>query len=268
MSRQGALLYLFWFTLLPAQACLGQLLVSKDDVKASEHSCRIVQFTLAARARHRTDEDGPQPDDDLTAAGKACDQLQAGIASSNQQQVQSAAATLQPIFARLGMDPATPKQQFAALEKKASGLSGEELFDELADLAKRAFEAGDIDKAQSYAQQLLKMAPDYPKSWNYGNAIFHGNAILGRVALHRGNVKEADGYLLAAGGTPGSPQLDSFGPNMTLARELLEKGERPPVLQFFELCRRFWEMGQSQLDQWSAEVRQGKTPVFGSNLRY
>jgi hypothetical protein len=268
MNRLGALVCLFWCTLLPVRACLGQLLVSNDDVKASERSCRIVQLTLQARASHHSSEDGALPDDDFTAAGKACDQLQAAIASSNPQQVQSAAASLQPIFARLGMDPATPEEKLAALEKKDSRLSGEDLFDELPDLAKRAFEAGEIDKAESCAQQLLKMAPDYPKTWNYGNAIFDGNVILGRVALQRGHVKEADRYLLVAGATPGSPQLDSFGPSMKLARDLLAKGQTDVVVQFFELCRHFWEMGASQLDQWSAEVRQGKTPFFGSNLNY
>jgi hypothetical protein len=233
MNRRVALVCLFLFTLLPVRACFGQLLVSSDDVKASEHSCRIVQLTLAARASRRSDEDGPQSDDDFTAAGMACDQLQAAVAASNSQQVQSAAASLQPIFARLGLDPATPKEQLAALEMKDSGLSGEDLFDELPDLAKRAFDAGEIDKAESYAQRLLNMAPDYPKSWNYGNAIFHGNAILGRVALQHGNVKEANRYLLAAGATPGSPQLDSFGPNMKLAQGLLQKGQTDVSIAVF-----------------------------------
>lgn len=68
-------------------------------------------------------------------------------------------------------------------------------------------------------------------------------------ALQRGNLKEADRYLLAAVATPGSPRLDSFGPNMSLARELLEKGQNDEVLQFFELCRRFWESNFGKLDQ-------------------
>lgn len=267
MNRRGAILCFLGFALLPVSS-FGQWAISSDDVQTSQRSCRIAQLTLQARESHRTSEDGPAPDDDFAAAGKACDQLQAAIASSNQQQIQSAAAALQPIFDRLGMDPATPKEQLAALEKKAAELKGEELFDKLPDLAKRAFAAGEIDKSESYAQQLLKMARDYPKSWNYGNAIFHGNAILGRVALKRGNVKEADQYLLAAGATPGSPQLDSFGPNMSLAKELLEKDQTDVVLQFFKLCAKFWEMDYGKLDQWNADVRQGKIPSFGANLKY
>ena len=52
---------------------------------------------------------------------------------------------------------------------------------------------------------------------------------------------------MAAGATPGSPQLDSFGPNMTLAKELLEKGQPDVVLHYFALCKNFWEDGRPLL---------------------
>jgi hypothetical protein len=32
---------------------------------------------------------------------------------------------------------------------------------------------------------------------------------------------------------------------MSLAKELLENGQREPVLQYFELCRKFWKSGGS-----------------------
>jgi len=123
-------------------------------------------------------------------------------------------------------------------------------------------------KAEQHSKQLLQTAPQYPKEWNYGNAIFFGNFVLGRISAKRGNLKEAGQYLLAAGGTPGSPQLDSFGANMTLAKELLERGESQIVLQYLGLCRKFWEDGQQELDEWSTEIRGGKTPDFGANLKY
>ena len=59
--------------------------------------------------------------------------------------------------------------------------------------------------------------------WNYGNALHKGNIVLGRIALERGDIAGAKEHLLAAGQTPGSPQVGSFGPNTTLAKELLEK---------------------------------------------
>ena len=45
---------------------------------------------------------------------------------------------------------------------------------------------------------------------------------------------------MASGKTPGSPQLNSFGPDFMLDRELLEKGERAAVLAHLELVGKFW----------------------------
>lgn len=138
----------------------------------------------------------------------------------------------------------------------------------LDDLAKRAYSAGDLSKASHYANQLLKMASDYPRDWNYGNAVFYGNFVLGRVALQQGNVSLASNYLLASASTPGSPQLDTFGPNMSLAKELLEKGQKDVVLQYLEKCKKFWSDDFGKADKWISEVRSGHVPDFGANLNY
>jgi tetratricopeptide (TPR) repeat protein len=138
----------------------------------------------------------------------------------------------------------------------------------LSDLAKAAFEVGDLPKATQYANELVVMAADFPRDWNYGNAIHHGNLILGRVALRKGEVDRASDFLLKAGRTPGSPQLNSFGPNMALAKELLEKQQQKAVLEYFELCRKFWGMHADSLDRWKTDVEAGRTPDFGGNLVY
>ena len=137
----------------------------------------------------------------------------------------------------------------------------------LTDLPAMAFEAGDVQKARAYAERLLREATSQ-EGWNYGNAVHKGNLILGRIAVAEGRVADAVTFLRAAGKTPGSPQLDSFGPNMTLAKDLLERGERDAVLAYFEACRVFWKMGGSRLDAWRQEVQAGKVPNFGANLRY
>ena len=64
-------------------------------------------------------------------------------------------------------------------------------------------------------------------------------------------------FLRASGATPGSPQLNSFGPNMSLASDLLQQGETEAVLAYFELCRVFWTMGGSRLDAWTQDVLAG-----------
>ena len=138
----------------------------------------------------------------------------------------------------------------------------------LSDLAKQSFESGDLKKASKYANELIHKAAQYKKDWNYGNAIHTGYIILGRCALNSGQLEKAKEYLILSGKTPGSPQLNSFGPNMTLAFEILEQGDREVVIEYFKLCSVFWESGTSRLKNWTSTVRNGATPDFGANITY
>ena len=135
----------------------------------------------------------------------------------------------------------------------------------LSRLAKTAFEAGQSDKAKKYALKMLSQQKD---DWNAGNNLHNGNIILGRIALAEGNVEDAKRHLLAAAKTDGSPQLNSFGPNMSLANDLLKMDETEVVLEYFDLCSKFWEMGKDRLQQWSATVKEGGTPDFKGTLYY
>ena len=165
--------------------------------------------------------------------------------------------------------PITPQERLdKALKELATAPSEEEKFYALNDAAKQSFELGKIDDARKFANDLLTLAQKFQKDWNYGNAIQDGNLVLGRIALKEGKVDEARQRLLEAGKSRGSPQMNSFGPNMSLARDLLEKGERETVLQYFDLCRKFWEMGQSKLDRWTEDVKADRMPEFGANLVY
>jgi hypothetical protein len=138
-------------------------------------------------------------------------------------------------------------------------------------MTQASFGAGELEKAKRYASDLLTTAADsLPQEDGRpdGDAIHHGNLILGRVALREGDIQQAKKHLLEAGKTSGSPVLGSFGPKMTLAQELLEKGEQEVVLEYFELCKKFWTGAShhQKLDQWAAEVKKGKVPDFDTNL--
>jgi hypothetical protein len=139
----------------------------------------------------------------------------------------------------------------------------------LRDAAERALRRGKLEKTQRLAQELLDLAPRFSRDWNYGNAVHHGHRLLGEVALRRGDVVRVREELLAAGRTPGSPQLNSFGPNMSLAKALLARGEREIVLEYFALCGAFWKYDiQGSLPAWTAAVRERRMPDFRGNLRY
>jgi hypothetical protein len=86
------------------------------------------------------------------------------------------------------------------------------------------------------------------------------------VALAAGDLAAAKRHLLAAGATPGSPVLNSFGPNMTLAKELLERGETQTVLGDFVLCAKFWRSDRGRLKAWTDAVKAGIAPNFRANL--
>ena len=128
-------------------------------------------------------------------------------------------------------------------------------------LAETALAAGQPEKARNYADAMLG---NDAKGWNLGNRIHHGHLTLGRIALAEGNLEEAKNRLLKAGETPGSPQLNSFGPKMDLAKALLERGETVVVLRYFELCSEFWDHDRAvaKLAEWTELAKTGRIPDF------
>lgn len=134
--------------------------------------------------------------------------------------------------------------------------------------AKNALKAGKTEEAEKLANELLRMARTRRNDWNYGNAIQDANQVLGRIALSKGDVAEARKRLLASADSDGSPQMNSFGPNMQLAKELLAKGEKEVVIEYFDRCSAFWKMGAEQLAAWSESASKGEIPEFGANLNY
>jgi hypothetical protein len=133
--------------------------------------------------------------------------------------------------------------------------------------ATEALNSGNLETAIGIARSALRSASD-PEHWNYGNAVHYGNLILGHVALRDRDVQEAGRYLLKAARTPGSPQLNSFGPNMSLARDLLRMDKENVVLRYLDLCRGFWDGHEETLRSWAADIRVGDMPDFGANLLY
>ena len=130
-------------------------------------------------------------------------------------------------------------------------------------LAAAAFCAGKHGDARSYAEMMLAAQPTRRNDEGH---IHKANIVLGRLALEEDDLVTAKRHLLAAGQVSGAPTLGSFGPNMRLAADLLERGERQVVLEYFELCSHFWS--SDRLKDWAVLVRGGRMPDFGANLAY
>src|SRR5262249_43807457 len=139
-----------------------------------------------------------------------------------------------------GVSRQTPAKLLPQLETSLTVLaSGDEewKFYKLPDLARLAFEAGDLQRAHLYATEILNQAPKYQQRAGFYGALHMGNIMLGRIALRAGETRRAADYLLEAGrvaatyrpqpfgagfgsgfGGSGILRLSSFGPNMSLAR--------------------------------------------------
>jgi hypothetical protein len=174
-----------------------------------------------------------------------------------------------PVRAAGNEGESDPKGTFAKLEARLPGLEPDKRRLFLRDLATAAFDAGETAKASRYANELLSPS-SAAQDWGRGNEIHVGHLVLGRLALRAGDLAAAKQHLLESGQTPGSPQLSSFGPNMLLAKELLERGERKAVVDYFVSCAKFWRSGRERgaLTEWAQRVQRGEVPNFGPNLRY
>jgi hypothetical protein len=132
--------------------------------------------------------------------------------------------------------------------------------------AKAAVEAGEFEKAQQLANDALAQVGSRNDNTT-GPVIHDAHVVLGRVDLAAGRVAGAKQHLLAAGRVIGGGSLTSFGPNMSLAKALLEHGERETVVKYLEECESFWSF-QGTARQWITTIERGGIPNFGANLVY
>ena len=97
-----------------------------------------------------------------------------------------------------------------------------------------------------------------------------------RLAILDGDVRSAEKYLAASGriDEQGDAVLDSYGPNLSLALEVLKHGDRQSrqaVVRFLDEIKIFWENTPAPFDWWKAQITTGEIPNFmavGVNLYY
>jgi hypothetical protein len=147
---------------------------------------------------------------------------------------------------------------------------------DLSQQLKRAFASASPVTAAPIAEEYLRTADDFPCNWDYGNAIHNANEVLGLLAVRDGRRGDAVRYLRAAGKSPGSPQLDSFGPSLLLARDLARLGEYDAVVEYLVSISRFWKARDESIigmtlpifadpdpiHTWIGQLRQGYQPSF------
>lgn len=137
----------------------------------------------------------------------------------------------------------------------------------LTDSLSKELRDGTLDRAAKLAELTLQRMRCCRDSWDYGNAAHYSHVALGRYALSQGDLARAKEELREAGRTPGSPQLDSFGPDLVLAAEVLASGGRAEVLEYLKECRRFWRDKENhpngELEYWIWSVKSGRNVRLG-----
>ncbi|MCQ4164709.1 hypothetical protein [Tahibacter harae] len=161
-------------------------------------------------------------------------------------------------------DPSLPKE-LAWNPPKADTTERLAQFYRMNDTLSKAVGSKDFELAASTARKFLEESRYYRCNWNFGNAIHDAHAALGMEALHRGDVSAAASFLVQAGRSPGSPQLDTFGPDLDLAKAVLNAGRKDAVAAYLWGIGRFWKEDDGLVERWKLDLSAGRTPDFDSD---
>jgi tetratricopeptide (TPR) repeat protein len=180
--------------------------------------------------------------------------------------------------AHLERSPALAGKALAMLERAASLSDTPPTVEDDAALAMAAGQAEQWGKVFQYGTNAIARLDPAKRDWNYGNVVHDVNAMLCLAALHDGDKKLAGEYLLRAGRSPGSPQLNSFGPDFSYAVNMLKAGETNAVLQYLDLVGNFWGNTNrpkryagdnfdfekaNTLEKYRQDIRAGRIPTEG-----
>jgi hypothetical protein len=124
---------------------------------------------------------------------------------------------------------------------------------------------GDVKDSEATAKELLALALRNQKDPDFGTAFFLANMALGTAALSRGDKAEAAQRLLTAASAPPTDFLRYNQIDMSLARNLVDAGERDAVAKFLDQCAKFNKAGEP-LAEWAALIRKGINPDLSPNF--
>lgn len=168
-----------------------------------------------------------------------------------------------------GMEKQATNQYAFWMNKVMSATDEYQRFLYMERVAKMSLVVGRTEEARQFATDALVLDDKYSRGnpeKAHGDTVHDCHLVLGLIALDEGHLEQAKQHLLAAGKSNGSPGLSTSGPNMSLAKELLENGDQETVLQYFDLCRKFWR--SDKMDEWTKDIHEGRIPDFGANLIY
>lgn len=129
-------------------------------------------------------------------------------------------------------------------------------------LTEMAWIAGEWSRMRAYASFALDVARSWGVDWERADVVNTVETLLGYGDLASGRLDEAERHLVTSARIPTSPVLESYGPDLGLAAELVARGRTQRVLEYLELCKGFWDPGPGVIDGWELTIRSGGTPDF------
>lgn len=161
------------------------------------------------------------------------------------------------------------KKNYVMTEKEAKTMAND-LMRRYPEMAWEAYTSGKYAALEAILSFWRDQSIERSKGMMYPDSLHMTHTYRGLVALKTGNVGRAKNELMKSSMIPRSPTLGTFGPNMRLAKNLLENGEVEIVLTFLKSCRRFWFFPFRFMAgrTWAATIASGKVPDFKANLVY
>jgi hypothetical protein len=110
----------------------------------------------------------------------------------------------------------------------------------------------------TYAEKLLR------EHGHSGDAIYTANLILSQTALDKNDLPGAKRYLMEAAATTGANTIAQNGLETSVARNLLQRGERDIVLEYLNRGRTLWPQGAQFITRWEGQIKAGRMPNFNT----
>jgi hypothetical protein len=145
-------------------------------------------------------------------------------------------------------------EKLRLLLESSNLLPGDQRLNLRAEIALAEFEASDDAGAEREARALVASTTSFHD--------YHiGQTVLGRIALAKGREAEAREHLLASVKPLAPFRNPATQPNMTLAQEIYDSGDRDTVVAFLEASRAVWGYDQGRLDHMINFVKRSSTPL-------
>jgi len=159
----------------------------------------------------------------------------------------------------------TAAQNLEEAEQRLVGVTRYERFLRLPRAALYAVDAGALEKARNYSTELFALAAAPEAGWTAKSrayALHIAHAVAGRLDLRTGDLAGAKRRLTEASQAYGSAPMTVLRPDMSLASELFDRGEKAAVLEYLGECAKNWKMDNGHTAAWIAVIEQGKRPTF------